>query len=149
MRRTRDQSSQERSSSMPGGHAAHQEEGRRRRRRRRRRNNNKKLPVVVHNIYCTNIAVLFFDLSSSLCTLQGITSPFAVLLIPDDTSGRKQQHLFLRAGGFRIWCCSSRSQETTEEKEKKRKRRIDNKDSAPLFGFCALWVVMMMLLNHL
>jgi predicted nucleic acid-binding Zn ribbon protein len=71
------------------------------------------------------------------------------LLIPDDTSGRKQQHLFLRAGGFRIWCCSSRSQETTEEKEKKRKRRIDNKDSAPLFGFCALWVVMMMLLNHL
>ncbi len=98
MRRTRDQSSQERSSSMPGGHAAHQEEGR----RRRRRNNNKELPVVVQNIYCTNIAVLFFDLYSSLCTLQGITSPFAVLLIPDDTSGRKQQHLFLRAGGFRI-----------------------------------------------
>jgi hypothetical protein len=76
------------------------EEGRRR--RRRRRNDNKKLPVVMHNIYCTSIAVLFFDLSTSLCTLQGITSPFAVLLIPDDTSGRKQRHLFLRAGGFRI-----------------------------------------------
>jgi hypothetical protein len=67
--------------------------------------------------------------------LQGITSPFAVLLIPDDTSGRKQQHLFLRAGGFGS---DAGAVEATKQKKKNKKKRINNKDSAPLFGFCAL-----------